>query len=110
MELERNPLIVRGVIVAAAVAALHLAIILGWLDLTAEAEGQAALVIDLIGTAVLVVWTRGTVTPTADPRNDEGVPLVPDPYVIDSPAYRGRHASGPGAVLGVPEPDEEGEA
>ena len=61
----------------AGVAGLHLAVLLGWAPLTAEQEAQAMLVIGLVGTAVVVVWSRGKVTPVADPHSADGVPLVP---------------------------------
>lgn len=74
---DREPLAVRGAVVAAAEAVLHMAVMLGWLPLTADQEAQAMLVVALVGTAVLVVWSRGKVTPVADPYSADGVPLVP---------------------------------
>lgn len=90
MDAKREPLAIRGAVVAAVTAVLHLLVIAGVLPLSAEVEGQAALVIDLLGTAVLVAWTRGHVTPSADPRDDQGRPLTPD---VDSTpdSYTGRH-------------------
>lgn len=73
----REPLAVRGAIVAVVTAILHLAVMAGYLPIAPEVEGQAALVIDLLGTAVLVVWTRGKVTPVEDPKDETGTPLVP---------------------------------
>ena len=65
---DREPLAIRGAVVAAVTAGLHLLVILGVLPLDAGQEQAAAMVVDLVGTAVLVVWTRGKVTPVADPR------------------------------------------
>ena len=65
---DREPLAIRGAIVAAVTAGLHLLVVLGVLPLAVEQEQSAALVVDLLGTAVLVIWTRGKVTPVADPR------------------------------------------
>jgi uncharacterized membrane protein len=59
----REPLIIRGAVVAAVTAVVHLLVILGVLPIDAEAEQATALVVDLVGTAVLVVWTRGKVSP-----------------------------------------------
>lgn len=73
----REPLAVRGAVVMAVEAILHLAVLLGWAPLTGEQEAQAMLVIGLVGTAVVVVWSRGKVTPVADPHSADGVPLVP---------------------------------
>ncbi len=68
MNASREPLIIRGAIVAAVTALLHVLIILGALPIDADAEHAVAGAIDLLGTAVLVVWTRGKVTPVADPQ------------------------------------------
>ena len=68
----REPLVIRAALVAAVTALLHVAVILGVLPIDPDAEGALALSLDLIGTAVLVVWTRGKVTPVADPRMDDG--------------------------------------
>lgn len=73
----REPLAVRGAVVMAVEAILHLAVLLGWAPLTGEQEAQAMLVIGLVGTAVVVVWSRGRVTPVAAPRAADGTPLVP---------------------------------
>ena len=89
MDAKREPLAIRGAVVAAVTAVLHLLVISGVLPISAEVEGQAALVIDLAGTAVLVVWTRGHVTSSADPRDDQGRPLVPATDTDDG--YQGRH-------------------
>jgi hypothetical protein len=64
---SREPLIIRGAIVAAVTALLHVLIVLGALPIDVDAEHAVAGAIDLIGTAVLVVWTRGKVTPVAEP-------------------------------------------
>ena len=78
--------------VAAVTAVLHLLVISGVLPLTAEVEGQAALVIDLAGTAALVLWTRGKVTPVDEPRAADGTPLAPaDRSLYQGGDYTGRH-------------------
>lgn len=65
---SREPLLIRGAIVAAITALLHVLIVLGVLQINEAAEHAVAGAVDLIGTAVLVVWTRGAVTPVAEPQ------------------------------------------
>ncbi|WP_050053375.1 hypothetical protein [Pseudarthrobacter siccitolerans] len=64
----REPLVIRGAIVAAVTAILHVLVILGVFPITPEAESAIGLAVDLVGTAVLVVWTRGKVTPVDAPN------------------------------------------
>jgi hypothetical protein len=66
--LEREPLVIRGAVVAAITALIHVLTILGVFPITPEAEGAVALAVDLTGTAALVIWTRGKVTPVAVPN------------------------------------------
>ena len=66
--LTREPLVIRGAIVAAVTALIHVMIVLGVLHVDPSAETALAGAVDLIGTAVLVVWTRGKVTPVEDPK------------------------------------------
>ncbi len=68
MNASREPLLIRGAIVAAVTALLHVLIVLGALPIDVDAEHAVAGAIDLLGTAVLVVWTRGKVTPVAEPK------------------------------------------
>lgn len=68
MNASREPLLIRGAIVAAVTALLHVLIVLGALPIDVDAEHAVAGAIDLIGTAVLVVWTRGKVTPVEAPK------------------------------------------
>ena len=90
MDAKREPLAVRAAVVAVVTAIVHLTVIAGWWQISADVEGQVALVIDLAGTAVLVVWTRGHVTPAVDPRDDQGRPLVPAADTTPD-GYQGRH-------------------
>lgn len=63
----REPLAIRAAIVAAVTAILHVLIVLGVLPIDATAEHAIAGAVDLVGTAVLVAWTRGKVTPVEAP-------------------------------------------
>lgn len=63
----REPLAIRGALVAATTAVLHACVVLGVVPLTPEGETSIAVAIDLVGMAILVVWTRGKVTPVAAP-------------------------------------------
>lgn len=67
--MKREPLAIRAALVAAVTATLHLLVVLGFLQLDPAAEAAAAVTVDLVGTAILVVWVRGAVTPVADPRH-----------------------------------------
>lgn len=64
----REPLVIRGAIVAAVTAVIHVLVILGLFPIAPDAEHAISLAVDLVGTAVLVVWTRGKVTPVEDPN------------------------------------------
>lgn len=74
----REPLVIRSAIVAAITAAIHVAVVLGWLPIDTEAETAIAGAVDLLGTAVLVVWTRGAVTSVKDPVGIEPVETPAD--------------------------------
>ena len=72
----REPLAVRAAIVAAVAGALNVLVLFG-ANLTAEQVTGLNTLVGLIGTVVVVVWTRGAVTPVDDPRDDNGQQLVP---------------------------------
>ena len=65
---SREPLAVAGAIVALVQALLGAVVLMGWWTLTPEQTAAWMTVIALAGTAVVVVWSRGKVTPVADPR------------------------------------------
>jgi hypothetical protein len=81
--LSREPLIIRGAIVAAVTALIHVLIVTGVLAIAPEAESTIAGAVDLIGTAVLVLWTRGKVTPVVEPAP------VPGPAPVAGPRHVG---------------------
>lgn len=85
MNFAREPLVIRGAIVAAVTALIHMLIVLGALPIDVEAEHAVAGAVDLLGTAVLVVWTRGKVTPVEAPK-------LPTDTVQTLAAYAPRHA------------------
>ena len=89
--MSREPLVIRGAIVSAAAALLHVLVITGALGITPDAERAIAVAVDMIGTAILVIWTRGSVTPVDDPRDDNGDPLVPVDEDVD---YTSKHRGG----------------
>lgn len=68
MNLNREPLVVSGAVVAFAQAVLTTVVLMGWWSLTAEQAAGWMGVIALGGTTVVVIFTRGKVTPVSDPR------------------------------------------
>lgn len=68
--MEREPLAVRGAVVAALAALVNLAVLFG-LDWSAEQVGAVNTAVGLMATVVVVVWSRGKVTPVDDPRLPE---------------------------------------
>jgi hypothetical protein len=75
--MNREPLAIRAAVVAALAALVNLAVAFGW-DLTVDQVAALNTAVGLVASAVIVVWSRGAVTPLSDPRDDDGVPLVPD--------------------------------
>lgn len=73
--MNREPLAVRAAIVAAIAGLVNVAVLFGW-DLTVEQISALNTAVGLIGTAVVVVWSRGAVTPLSDPRDTNGNPLT----------------------------------
>lgn len=75
--MNREPLAIRAAVVAAisSIVGLAVAFGVGW-----SAEQTAAIMacVNAVSIAVVVVWSRGAVTPVSDPRDADGVPLVPD--------------------------------
>lgn len=66
--MSREPLLIRAAIVAAVTAVIHVLVVLGVFPIAPDVETAIAGAVDLVGTAVLVVWTRGKVTPVAHPK------------------------------------------
>jgi hypothetical protein len=74
--MNREPLLIRAVIVGFLQLLLTAVVLQGLLALTAEQTAAWSAVIAGGGTAVLVVWTRGKVTPVDDPLSADGTTLV----------------------------------
>ncbi len=75
--MNREPLVISGSLVALAQAIVTTVVLMGWWKLTAEQAAGWMGVIALAGTAAVVIFTRGRVTPVADPRDNNGMSLVP---------------------------------
>ena len=75
--MSREPLAIRGALVALVAAILNLIVAFG-VSLSAEQVGAINAVVGLAATAVVVVWSRGAVTPVDDPQDSNGQPLVTD--------------------------------
>lgn len=73
--MTREPLAIRGAVIAAVQAALTFAVLMG-LDLTPEQVAGAMALVATLGTLAVVLWTRGKVTPISDPRDNEGNPMT----------------------------------
>lgn len=86
MNFTREPLAIRAAIVAAVTALLHVLVVLGALPIDVDAEAAVAGAVDLLGTAVLVVWTRGKVTPVDAPALTEAQAERTD--ITDGPKHR----------------------
>ena len=71
---SREPLAIRGALVALVAAIVNLVVAFG-VNLNAEQVGAINAVVGLAATAVVVVWSRGTVTPVDDPKDADGKPL-----------------------------------
>jgi len=76
--MTREPLVSVAGITAAVAAVLAVLVAFG-LDLS-EAQTAAILgAVAVLAPLVVALAVRGKVTPTADPRNDDGVPLTEQP-------------------------------
>lgn len=64
---KREPLVIRSAVTAAATAVLHVLVIAGALPIDEATENAVAGALDLVGLAVVVVWSRGKVTPVDAP-------------------------------------------
>lgn len=70
--MRREPLATVGALVGLAQGVLTAVVLMGWWALSADQAAAWMGVIALAGTAVVVVVSRGKVTPVADPRLPEG--------------------------------------
>lgn len=74
--MNREPLLTTAGVTAVVAAILAVLFAFG-LDLTADQTAAILGLVGVIAPLVVALVARGKVTPTADPRTDEGVPLVP---------------------------------
>lgn len=81
---DREPLVIRGAVVAAITVLIDVAVAFG-LDLTGEQYVALTSAIGLIATAVVVIWSRGKVTPVADPQIPVAAPDHPDELELEDP-------------------------
>jgi hypothetical protein len=72
-----EPLVIRGVIVAAITALLNVLMSFG-VSLSPEQIQSVSTFIDLGSIAALVVWTRGAVVPITKPASGEVIPEAPE--------------------------------
>ena len=63
--MEREPLVIRGSVVAAVAALIQVAIAFG-APISTEQFAAISVAINTLATAVVVVWSRGKVTPVDD--------------------------------------------
>lgn len=69
--MNREPLIIRASVVAFCQALFTTVVLMNWWKLTPEQVAGWMGVIALGGTMVVVVWSRGKVTPVDDPMLDD---------------------------------------
>lgn len=74
--MTREPLLTAAGITALVTAVLGALVAFG-LDLTANQTSAILGVVAVVAPLAVALLARGKVTPTADPRNDDGVPLTP---------------------------------
>lgn len=68
--MKREPLAISGAVVAAILAIVQVAIAFG-ADIDPEQYAALSTALSTAAIAVVVVWSRGKVTPVADPRLDD---------------------------------------
>lgn len=102
--LAREVVAKRTAIVAAAAIILNLAVGCGWItsDQSAQAVSVIGSIIIAVGALINVLVTRSKVTPTADPRADDGEPLMRvDEHIAalhDASAHVPEHAADEAAL------------
>jgi hypothetical protein len=90
----REPLVVRTAAVGVITAIIHALVVLGYLPIDADQESAIAGIVDVLGTAIAVFWSRRAVTPVADPQVDPGALAdVADAEAGDAEGYAPQHAA-----------------
>jgi len=69
--MSREPLAIRAAVVAAVAALINVAVAFGW---NASVEQLAAVngAVGVVSALVVVLWSRGKITPVDDPRDANG--------------------------------------
>lgn len=74
--MNREPLLTRGVIIAAASALITLGLSFGWIDWSDTQREAVLAVVGFMAPLLVVAITRHLVTPLSDPRDAGGDNLV----------------------------------
>lgn len=80
--MRREPVAAINSMIALIEAILALAVGFG-LDWTPDQVGLTMAVVVVVGNLIKSYWARDQVTPVADPRNNEGLRLVPESKQIN---------------------------
>ena len=73
--MNREPLLTKASWVALVTAVIAVAVAFG-LPLSDEQQKALIALAGVLAPVAAAVWARGQVTPTADPRDDQGQPLI----------------------------------
>lgn len=73
--MTNEPLAIRAAIVAAVGAIINLIVVFG-IDLSADQIAAITTATTVLTGLVIVLWTRGAVTPVANPKDAQGVPML----------------------------------
>ena len=74
--MKKEPLATKSVVVAAVTALIGVVVAFG-LPLSTEQQAAILALTAVVAPIVLALFARKDVTPVADPKTDEGEPLVP---------------------------------
>lgn len=85
----REPILIRAAIIGAVTSILDLLYLI--VPVRDDVRAAISVALNAVAFAVMVVWSRGAVTPLSDPRSANGTPLVParGPTVPPPPPRQG---------------------